>query len=151
MQSITVRENIIVGRHSGKALPQGNIEIDDTMSETLRILGEASRSDGREGIIEWNDGSPGLPVETRPLIDILINGSSSDIMVEVGSNFEVQLTMTPPYDGNLVIPVFNRRFLFNFVGGVATKQIAVTESKEYNISSDSNFRVVTPITIDAVE
>ncbi len=151
MQSIKVEDFKIIARHSGSGIPEGNIQIDDEDAALIRLLEQQARTDGRDVAVEWRDGAPLLPDDIRPLIDVLINGSSANIMVVVGSSFDVQLTITPALTREIVIPVFERRFLFNFVDGVATKSIAVTESKEYNISSDSNFRVVTPITIDAVE
>jgi hypothetical protein len=149
----TENDNIITSTHRGGLVPAGHIEITQGQADAMEGLRQSAIQDGRQGIVAWDFDAeqPVLPPDTRPEISVRVNGSDEEYtLVQVGQSFDIELTFAG-YDGPLIIAVFDRRFLYNFTAGVATKSITVTESKLYEIKSNELFKVTTPVTIDAVE
>lgn len=150
MLSIQVIKNIVGGSHSGKTKPEGNIEVTQEMLDVVESLRRRADSEGRYSPVYWNDGIPTLDTDTRPVVNVKINGSSNNTVVLVGTPFDVELSVDG-FEGKLVIPVFDRRFLFEFTNGVANKTITAIESKLYEVKSNDQFKVANSIVIDAVE
>lgn len=150
MLSITVIDNVITGFQNGPSLTADAIEISEAMLSKINSLKVVSASDDSGLSVLWNNGFPELEADTRPVVSVKINGSANNALVSVGQPFTVELTLTG-YSGDLIIPVFDRRFLFTFAGGIAIKSITVNESGLFEIKSNRQFKVLSPVKIDVVE
>lgn len=149
MFSIAVTGSDITGTHIGPSLPKGNIEVSDITYKQIHNLQLQLQAEGRQGAVQWDGETPSIPVESRPLLSVTVNGSAS-VVVSVGDVIVLQVTGQIP-DGALIVPVFGRRFKLDFIGGVASKNITITESRLYEIKSNEMFQVAEPVTIEAVE
>ena len=141
MNSKTVSNGEIVGTHSGAAVPDGNIAVTDEQLAAIRVLQQ-------EGVARsvrplWNDGSPMLPADMRPVIQVTVNGSTDDAVVFTNTPFEISMTSDYIPDGRLIVDVFGRLFALDFVGGVGTKTVSSATSGEYVFGNNLVFRANT--------
>ena len=141
MNSITVSNGEIVGTHSGSAVPDGNIAVTDEQLAAIRVLQQ-------EGVARsvrplWNDGSPMLPADMRPVIQVTVNGSTDDAVVFTNTPFEISMTSDQIPDGRLIVDVFGRLFALDFVGGAGTKTVSSATSGEYVFGDNLAFRANT--------
>ena len=141
MNSITVSNGEIVGTHSGAAIPDGNIAVTDDQLAEIRVL----QQDGAARSVRplWNDGSPMLPADMRPVIQVTVNGSTDDAVVFINTPFEISMTSDYIPDGRLIVDVFGRLFALDFVGGAGTKTVSSATSGEYVFGDNLVFRANT--------
>ena len=152
MLSIRVINNIVSGFQNSPSLPKGNIEIDQTMRDTLKAIKDQAALGERDKTILWNDGTPTLITDNRLVVQFLVNGSSSDVQLSVGESFTVTVTApnNPKFNGSRVFRWFDRLFKIKFSGGVGTKAISSSSSLEYAIGPTVEYSANT-ITVMIVE
>lgn len=149
MSSVSINEvDEITGIHSGSLLPAGNIQVTNEQIETIRELQKIGMTQNSRPL--WNSGSPLLPPDSRPYVEVKVNGSISDAVIFIDTPFSVSMANPNFPDGTIIVKVFGRLFAMNFIDGVATKTISNALSGEFQFGGDLNFRS-NPLKLQIVE
>jgi hypothetical protein len=152
MFSISVKNNIVSGFQTGATLPPGNIEIDQAMRDTLKALKQQARAEGRDISVTWNDGAPSLVADSRLVVQLQVNGGTTNTRVNVNEAFTVTVTApnNPGFNGVRIFRWFDRLFKIQFSSGVGAKVISSAKSLEYTIGGTEEYSA-NSITIQIVE
>ncbi len=149
--SIRVVNNIVTGSQTGAQVPPGNIEIDAAMAATLRALRQEAQSTHSSRQILWNNGSPALEDETRPTVQIKINGTTGNKRLDRGEVFSLQFNSQTSFGGNKVMELFDEFFLFDFTAGTSTRaDMTIEKTGRYRLSHTDDYVLLNPLWVEVV-
>lgn len=141
MYSIEVVSNVIRSLHNGEAIPTGNIGITDEQHLEIKSLKQQARESGANLGVLWNDGSPTLEQDARPVVEVRVNDQVGTVVVVANTDYTITISAPSVSDGIKIIDIFGKLVRFGFSGGTATRTIQHAESGEYVFDSNKKFRV----------
>lgn len=140
--------NEIAGwQESAKAteVPAGSVLTDDAGRTLYQTLKGQSLDDGRDGTVLWNStlSLPELPVDDR----IVVNLSADKTHVELNSTLTLAFTLpnNPNLNNTFYRKFYGRWLKLDFVNGVATKILTMTENGKFRIASNEQYKITSPV------
>ena len=130
--------------------------LNDAEFDALRALGEQLRVDGLNPMTDavW-DGAAFIAVpDTRPFVDVTSDIAEIELPGSANLTFQVLKpdgTNNTTFSGTRIASIFGRLMKMTFVDGVAPKAFAPTESGHYDLASQADVKIKTPLRVTAVE
>lgn len=132
------------------------ILLDDAEFDALRALGEQVRADGLSPMTDvmW-DGSVFVAApDVRPYVDVTSDVAEIEMPGSATLTFQVLKpdgTDNTAFNGSRIAQIFGRLMKLTFTNGVAVKGFSPIETDYYDLRSNADVRIKTPLRITVVE
>ena len=156
--SIDNQDGRIVGWSRGPAMPNPSVdtdfvEIGENDLATLNEIQARHRESGRVPVIRWRNGVFTEDADERPVfrVEVCNTMPMADEPIAVTVTHVASDGTTLPLEGRQIFRVEDRNLAFDFIGGVASRQVIFSRSADWIIRSVPEYRVENPLTIRVVE
>lgn len=130
--------------------------LDDTEFAALKELGEQLRADGLNPTthVLWDGITFIAAPDTRPYVDITSDVVEIELPLAANLTFQILKldgTDNTTFNGNRIAWIFGRLMKLTFLDGVASKTFTPIETGYYDLASQADVRIKTPLRITVVE